>query len=199
MNQKQVWNKIAKPWQEFRTRPLPEVIEFLKNKKGKLLDLGCGSGRHFIKQKNLEIYGLDFSEKMIELAKKDSEDKKLDVKLKLIEDEKIPYKDNFFDLIICIAVLHCIETKAKRNKLIKELYRTLKPSSQALISVWGRNQKRIKNKPKQGYIPWTIGQEKYQRATYIYDKEELEQELKQAGFKIIKSEGKKAICVVVRK
>ena len=52
MEQQKVWEKIAKPWQKFRNKPFPIVIEFLQDKKGKILDLGCGSGRHFLKLKN---------------------------------------------------------------------------------------------------------------------------------------------------
>ena len=68
MNQEKVWNTIAEKWAEYRKKPVPEVIKFLKNKSGKILDLGCGSGRHFLSGK--KIYGIDFSDKMLKLAEK---------------------------------------------------------------------------------------------------------------------------------
>ena len=40
-SQKQVWDSIAKEWNDFRQKPVPEVVEFLKKQKGKVLDLGC--------------------------------------------------------------------------------------------------------------------------------------------------------------
>ena len=50
-SQKQVWNNIADDWKELREKPIPEVIKFLSTKKGKILDLGCGAGRHLTKIK----------------------------------------------------------------------------------------------------------------------------------------------------
>ena len=70
MNQKQIWNSIAPEWNEFKTKPAQHVIEFLKSQKGNILDLGSGSGRHLAKIKNGKMFLVDFSEKMIELAKK---------------------------------------------------------------------------------------------------------------------------------
>ena len=35
-NQEKVWNAIAEPWRNFRQKPIDEVVEFLKNKKGKI-------------------------------------------------------------------------------------------------------------------------------------------------------------------
>ena len=74
--QEQVWDKIAKKWRTFREKTPLEVEEFLKRKRGKVLDLGCGSGRNFIKNKNIIFYGVDFSEKMLSFAEKMQKEKK---------------------------------------------------------------------------------------------------------------------------
>ena len=193
-SQKQVWDNIAPLWSKYRNKPSPTTIEFLKNKKGKLLDIGCGSGRNFTKKQNLQIYGIDFSEKMLEFAK----EKKIAKQLKLMQNQEIPYPNNFFDSAICVAILHCIKTKKNRTKLLKELNRTLKPGSKALVSVWGRESPRLKNKPKECHIPWKAD-EKQLRYTYIYNKTELEKELKQAGFKIIKGWEEQNVNFIVEK
>ena len=49
MNQQKIWDNIAKEWFEFKTKPAEHTLQFLKNKKGKILDLGSGSGRHLKK------------------------------------------------------------------------------------------------------------------------------------------------------
>ena len=67
-NQKQVWNNIASEWHKFKTQPSEKVLEFLKGKKGKILDFGSGSGRHLIKNSRIEFYLVDFSEEMIKLV-----------------------------------------------------------------------------------------------------------------------------------
>jgi hypothetical protein len=75
----------------------------------------------------------------------------------------------------------------------------MKPNSEALITVWGKNEPRIKNKPKETFIPWTVGEKKYQRYTYIYDKEELENNLKAVGFKIKKVWEDKNTNIIVQR
>ena len=60
INQEKVWDTIAPEWEKVRQTPSPTVINFLKDKKGKILDLGCGSGRNFLKNKNYQVYGTDF-------------------------------------------------------------------------------------------------------------------------------------------
>ena len=189
MDQKKVWDEISEPWKNFRSKPIPEVMEFLDGKKGNILDLGCGGGRNF-KKINGIIYGVDFSEKQLEFAKEYADKKNIKVKLTQSSADKLPFKNNFFDAAICINVIHCINSKEKRENSLKELFRTLKPKAQTIISVWDRSQKRLKNKPKICYIPWTVNGKKYQRYTYIYDKEELIELLKKVGFKIIEIENK---------
>lgn len=205
LTQEQVWDKLAVHWEKFRKKqPIKEAVEFLKKQKGKtgklkILDIGCGSGRHFIKLNNSVIYGIDSSGKMLKLAGKSAGKRGIKVKLKKASAENLPFKANFFDSAVFIAALHCIDNKGKREKSLKELKRVLKKGGEAIISVWSRKQERIKNKPKEAFIPWTINGKKYLRYYYIYDKKELAGLLKKTGFKIEKSWENDNIFVIVRK
>lgn len=186
ITQKQIWNLIAKPWKKFRTKPIPEVQEFLFNKKGKVLDIGCGSGRNFIENKKIKIYGIDFSEEMIKYAKKYAKEIKINANLFKCEAENLIFDNNYFDAAIFIAVLHCIKTKEKRKKSLQELFRVLKPKAEAMITVWDKNQPKFKDFPKENFISWTLNKKKLMRYYYIYEKQELANLLKKIGFKIIK-------------
>ena len=73
MEQEEIWDEIALPWNHFRNIPMEEVREFLKDKKGRILDLCCGSGRHFPLIKGV-VYGIDFSEKMIDYSRRRCEE-----------------------------------------------------------------------------------------------------------------------------
>jgi len=199
LSQEQIWNKIAHPWKKYRGIPLKEVGDFLKNKSGKILDLCCGSGRHFIKLKNAEFYGIDFSEKMLKLAEKYAEKEKINVVLKKASADNLPFEDEFFDAAIFIDSLHNIETTEKRKKTLQELKRVLKKGSEALISVWNKVQPRFKNKEKETFIGWRVNDDNYRRYYYLYEKEELEKLLKEVGFKIAESWENKRIFVRVRK
>jgi len=200
MDQKKVWDEISSSWNENKKEPFSDIKPFLKKlskKKVKILDLGCGSGRNFIKTKGT-LYGTDFSKNMLKYAKKNAKKKKIKVKLKKMENNKIPFKSNFFDAVICIALLHCMK-KTDQNKILKELLRVMKSKSKAFISVWNKNSPRLKNKPKTSYIPWTVKGKKYLRYTYIYDEKELKKQLEKIGFKIIKSEKNKNLNVIIKK
>lgn len=198
LTQQQVWDRIARPWKKFRAKPIEEVIDFLKKQRGRILDLGCGSGRHFVKSDGL-IYGIDFSEKMIKLSKKYAEKSEINAIIKKASVTKLPFQDNFFDSAIFIASLHNLETAEKRKKSLKELKRVLKKGSEALISVWNKNQPRFKNKQKEVFIGWKIKDKSYKRYYYLYDKKELLDLLKKVGFEILKIWENENIFVRVKK
>jgi len=195
MNQEKVWDTVADDWANFRTRPVNEVVGFIDNKCGSVLDLGCGSGRNFIKSDDLEIYGVDFSQKLLDIANK----KRDYVELKKGTTDKIPYGDEMFDYIIFVRVLHCVETEKQRRKSLEELYRVLKKGGEAVISTIGPQNRRMKNKPKESVMPWTVKGHKHERYNYTYNKEEFEGQLKDAGFKIVSIEEEQNIVAVVRK
>lgn len=199
MDQEKVWDAIAARWAEYKNRPSPEVENFLKNKEGEILDLGCGSGRNFQAfPKNSSIYAFDFSKEMLKFATRKAKKIGLKIKTFYLSSNKIPFEGDFFDSGICIAVLHCIPTKKARQKMICELYRVLKRGAEALIMVWSKSSPRLKNKPKETFVPWISAGIK-KRYTYIYDKEEIGEKVKKAGFEIIKIWENENINVIVRK
>lgn len=186
MNQKKVWDNIAKEWHEFKKLPATHTVEFLKKQTGNILDLGSGSGRHLMKIKNGKMFLQDFSPKMIELAKQKAKEKKIDAEFIVSDMTKIPYKDNFFDGAICISSLHCVEGEKNREKSIKELYRVLKKNAQAFIGVWNSESKRLKRKSKgkERMLGW---RDKGERYYYLYDEKEVHNLFISVGFKITKT------------
>ncbi len=198
MAQEEIWNEISVPWEEYRIDPVQEVIEFLRGKSGKILDLGCGSGRNFLRIKGT-IHAVDFSEKMLKLAKKKADRMGLDAEFTRAEAKKIPFENDFFDAAVFIDVLHCIKGEEERRKTAKELLRVLKPGAEAMVSAWSRNSDRVKNKPKESTVPWSKDGKKHMRYYYIYDKEELEHVFKRVGFEILDSKEEKKLILVVKK
>ncbi len=196
-NQKEVWNRIAEEWYEFKTSPAEHVLRFLKGKKGKILDLGSGAGRHLKKIRNGKMYLVDFSENMINLAKKKAEQKKIDAEFFVSDLAKLPFEDNFFDAAIFIAALHCIEGEKNRKKTVEELYRVLKPKAKAEIAVWNKNSKKFMKSAKERYVKW---REKGERYYYLFDADEIYKLFEQAGFKItFKEEPTRNIVFEVQK
>ncbi len=182
MNQKQIWDNIAEEWFEFRAEPMECTLKFLKDKKGKVLDLGSGAGRHLVKIKNGKMYLVDFSEEMIKLAKKKSEKEKIKAEFFVSQITKLDFENDFFDSAICISSLHCVEGKENREKVVEELYRVLKPNAKAEIGVWNKNSKRFKNSGKEKYVKW---RDKGERYYYLFDEKEIHDLFERCGFKII--------------
>ena len=183
--QKQVWENIASEWYEFKINPSEKVLDFLKGKKGKILDLGSGAGRHLIKVKDGKMYLVDFSSKMIKLAKERAKERNIEAEFKTANLTKLPFEKNFFDSAIAIAVLHCIKGEKNREKAVKELFRVLKPKAKALIAVWNKNSKKFRNSKKERYVRW---RDKGARYYYLFDTEEIYNLFKKIGFKIISKE-----------
>ncbi|MCF7910728.1 class I SAM-dependent methyltransferase [Candidatus Pacearchaeota archaeon] len=196
-NQKKLWNNIAPEWHQFKEKPATHTTQFLQKQSGCVLDLGSGSGRHLIKLKNTKIYLVDFSEKMIKLAKEKAKKRNISAEFLISEIEKLPFENNFFDAAICINSLHCLETDKKRKQAIKELYRVLKPGAKAKIDLWNKNSRRFKNSDKEKLISW---REKGKRYYYLYEQEEAYNDFRKTGFKIIKKEPvERSIVFIVEK
>lgn len=190
-NQKEVWDRIAPEWYEFKDKKKTinnnfqhGILEFLNTQEGNILDLGAGTGRYLKKIKNGKMWLVDFSKEMLKIAKHKSKKLNISAEFQVTEAYNISVKDNFFDGAICICVIHSIPLEKNRNKTLEELYRVLKPGAQAKISTWDKESGRFKNKNKEDIVKWT---DKGSRYYYFYTKEELEKDLKAIGFKIIKN------------
>src|SRR5258708_5598263 len=77
MHLKDTYNKIAEDWTKVRSKntnwhPAADKFISLLSQGTSVLDIGCGGGltSEYLVEKGLHVTGIDFSEKMIEIAKK---------------------------------------------------------------------------------------------------------------------------------
>ncbi len=115
------------------TRDFFGILKKEKIGKGKILDIGCGNGRDsiFLAKKGYEVVGIDITPKAIALAKKNGLKTK-NLKFIVADAEKLPFKDESFDSVYSIGVLHCTDL----NQSLKEVVRVLKNSGAGVIHLW---------------------------------------------------------------
>ena len=105
------------------------------NKKLKVCEIGCLSGNNirFFLDKKWISYGVEINKDLINLAKKNLKRFGLKSnKLKIGNNENLPFKSNYFDLLVSINTIHYSSGK-KMNDAIKEYSRVLKKNGLVLI------------------------------------------------------------------
>lgn len=164
---------------------LKRLTEFLKLKRGRILDIGCGGGAVTESLSyyypGAKVYGCDVSTMAISYAGKFGGGK---VSYKIIKGRKLPYKDNYFDA--CIA-LDVIEHVPDTDFFLKEVGRVLKKNGkffshtpcegQRLTFTWFAQKIKIGNKmtfTRYGHI--------HPEFTHKY----LREKIQEAGFSINK-------------
>lgn len=127
-------------------------LDFLKDYThpgDKVFDFGCGNGRllELIGDiKNIEYFGADVSQKLIDIAKELYIATNADFsKISPIQDT-LPFADDFFNVSYSIAVFHHFPSKEYREQMAQELYRVTKKDGHVIITVWYLWQRKyIKN------------------------------------------------------
>ena len=103
-----------------------------------VLEIGFGNGLFFPelarKAKDLKLFGLDFSEAMMEEASRRNAASVKDGTLNLHfgSSEKMPFADGSFDRVYCINVIYFWENPATH---LREVKRVLKPSGQFIAAL----------------------------------------------------------------
>jgi 2-polyprenyl-3-methyl-5-hydroxy-6-metoxy-1,4-benzoquinol methylase len=112
----------------FRRRVADDVIRFLPAKpKGRLLDVGCGSGHwlRFMREMGWQVEGLDFDERAIEVARQS----KLAVRCGTLERQYFPGEN--YD---AITLQHVIEHVPHPLGTLSECARLLKSDGKLIIA-----------------------------------------------------------------
>jgi tRNA (uracil-5-)-methyltransferase TRM9 len=187
----EVFDEIAPSWYNFRHRTIFKAeLEKLAARweKGRLLNVGCAHGPDFPPfTESFELYGIDISGKMIELAQKYADKFKFKVELKQADARQLPYPDAFFDYAIAVASLHHIEGIAAQLQALQELLRVLKPGGEAFITVWNKWQTKFWFKGKDTQVPWKAKEKTLNRYYHLFSYRELERLARKVGFEVIRS------------
>ena len=101
--------------------------------EGKVLEIGIGSGLNlpfYDKAKIDEIWGLDPSEELSEMAKQVADEESMEVKFISSGAEDIPLPDNYFD---CVLVTYTMCTIPEVQRANQEIRRVLKEDGKMIF------------------------------------------------------------------
>ena len=115
-----------------------------------ILDVGCGTGTHLelYQRYKCNLYGLDLSPSMLEVARERLGDT---AQLDLGDATNMPYEDDKFDLVISMLLLHEISPET-RSAVLNEVKRVLKVNGRILLIDYHPGP----YQPMQGWISKTI-------------------------------------------
>jgi len=103
--------------------------EIGQNKSIKILDIGCGTGRHSIEltKRGYNITGVDLSENQIKRAREKAQEAGLSINFQTQDARKLPF-DGEFDLAImlCEGGFSLMETDEMNFEILKSATRALK-------------------------------------------------------------------------
>ncbi|MBI4193080.1 MAG: class I SAM-dependent methyltransferase [Candidatus Colwellbacteria bacterium] len=188
MDLKATYNRIAEDWHrdhqndDWWIRGTDTFISLLP-KGGLILDVGCGGGtksRYFI-ERGLRVVGIDFSEKMIEIAKREVPTGTF-LALDMSDVDRL---ENVFDAIYASAVFVHIPRSEASTK-VKKLAEKLKTGGYLYSAVKGPKiqgiQEEVKIENDYGYP--------YERFFSYFTAGEVESFLREANCEVVYSEGK---------
>jgi ubiquinone/menaquinone biosynthesis C-methylase UbiE len=164
---------------ELQKKAFRNLLSDSHNKK--ILDVACGTGFFFSEYGDNFIYGVDISEEMLNVAKKRKNPRV--VSLTKTDASKIPFKDNYFDVVVTSKfIMHTPEYKT----VFKEMIRVAKKGGFIIMD--------LPNKQSLSYIFTKIrilrGKIRYYN---FFSKNEKKEICKSFGLSEVKEEGTTAI------
>jgi len=114
---------------------IDQIVKERYSSSETILDAGCGSGRnlYWFYNNNFTIFGIDQNKTQIKDLKKRYSKQKDHFSVSSLE--KMEFEDDFFNHIICNAVLHFAKDKHHFKTMFSELLRVLKPGGSLFIRV----------------------------------------------------------------
>jgi 2-polyprenyl-3-methyl-5-hydroxy-6-metoxy-1,4-benzoquinol methylase len=107
------------------------------NKESKIIDIGCGTGRHSIElsKRGYDITGIDLSEAMLQRAREKAEQNGLQVEFLRYDARNLPF-ENQFDLAImmCEGGFSLMETDEMNFTILQNISKSLKHKSKFIFT-----------------------------------------------------------------
>jgi SAM-dependent methyltransferase len=159
-----VYNEIAYEFSHSRNNPFPDISYFFNNlpRYSLIGDIGCGNGKYHKLINSHYMIGCDYS---IELLKQSTNN------MEVVNGDnlRLPYRNNIFDAIISMSVIHHFVTEERRLSALTELLRVVKPNGLIMCHVW--SYEKYKTQLEQDRL--ILWKNKYKRYYHLFKQGEL--------------------------
>lgn len=128
------------------------------NPKVKVLDLGCGAGRHaiFFAEEGFDAYGCDISAVGLRELQLSAQQRGVTVQTHQTPGHDLShYGDSTFDAILCFGVIYYMAL-AEAEQLIREVFRVLRPNGTLCFVVRNLGDSRLLHASPIGRSTWHL-------------------------------------------
>jgi len=111
--------------------------EFSSNKSLKILDVGCGTGRHAIEltKRGYNITGIDLSESQLKRAREKAEAENIIIDFQLQDARNLPFNSEFdAAIMLCEGSFPLMETDEMNFEILKNVTKSLKPGAKFIFT-----------------------------------------------------------------
>ncbi|XP_034190937.2 class I SAM-dependent methyltransferase fire dancer isoform X1 [Osmia lignaria lignaria] len=128
----------------------PRIYQFLEElEPGALVcDIGCGNGKYLSVNHSIFKVGVDRCKRFTDIAREKENE------VLICDNLALPFRDESFDAVLSIAVVHHFATTERRVHALRELARVLRIGGRLVISVWAMEQRHRKFESQDVLIPW---------------------------------------------
>jgi 2-polyprenyl-3-methyl-5-hydroxy-6-metoxy-1,4-benzoquinol methylase len=107
------------------------------NKRSRILDIGCGTGRHAIElsRRAYSLTGIDLSDSQLQRAREKAAEQKLDIDFQQHDARDLPF-ENEFDLaiMICEGAFPLMETDEMNYQILQNAAKALKANGKLIFT-----------------------------------------------------------------